>query len=339
MVSRKKILVLGGTKFIGKNLVEQLQNLPQYQIHLFNRGLTNPQLFKHLKHFSGDRNDPKGIKEIIKHEWDIIIDLSCYFPGSLEMLLPKLKGKVGLYIFISSIIAYDIERNQKLNEIIHEDFPLKDCTKEQEVDDSSEAYGNRKAACEKILLATKWLKKIILNPCITYGRYNHYQRIYYWLKKIKTQESIILPDDGKDIASYTFVDDLVQVIIKCLSSNTASNKFNVSTHPPMNLKQMVLIMAKALKQNPSFINVSSNYLKEQQLVPRRDIPLWNNGNHLALDNTKVIQELNVNFHSFASSIEKTIQYYESQNWPECTTGISSTQEKTILEKGHFLLSS
>lgn len=335
--NRKKILVLGGTKFIGKNLVEKLQKLPQYHLHLFNRGITNPKIFKNLKHFFGDRNKPNEIQEITNQDWDVIIDLSCYFPESLRNLLSKIKGKVGLYIFVSSIAAYDVEKNRILNEIISEDFPLKNCTKEQEVDDSFNSYGNRKAACEKILLAEGWLKKIILSPCITYGQYNHYQRIYYWLNKIRTQKSIILPDDGKDIATYTFVDDLVHVITKCLLTDIDSNKFNVSTHQPMNLKQIVQVMARSLKEIPSFVNVPSDYLKEQQLVPRRDIPLWNDGNHLALDNTKVTEEMDVNFHSFESSIEKTIQFYVNQNWPDCVTGINSIQEKNILKNSRFIL--
>jgi len=77
----EKILIIGGTNFIGRNLVEQLKNEDRYELTLLNRGITNANLFPDIKKIKGDRN-AKEIAELVRGNWDYIIDLSCYFPKS-----------------------------------------------------------------------------------------------------------------------------------------------------------------------------------------------------------------------------------------------------------------
>ena len=82
-MNKPKILILGGTSFIGRNLVEQLIQQDQYQLTLFNRGQTNNHLFPNLNFIQGDRNTD-DILQIGNQNWDYVIDVSCYFPDSLQ---------------------------------------------------------------------------------------------------------------------------------------------------------------------------------------------------------------------------------------------------------------
>jgi len=70
----KKILIIGGTQFVGRNLVEQIIPYPEYDITLFNRGITNPDIFPEVKHIKGDRNT-EDLHLVAETYWDCIIGL------------------------------------------------------------------------------------------------------------------------------------------------------------------------------------------------------------------------------------------------------------------------
>src|ERR1700743_2054739 len=98
-----RILVLGGTKFLGVHIVElALQH--GHSVTLFNRGKTNADLFPQLVHLKGDRdaqlNSLKG-----KH-WDAVIDDSGYVPRHVKLSAELLAPSVQRYIFISTISVY-----------------------------------------------------------------------------------------------------------------------------------------------------------------------------------------------------------------------------------------
>jgi len=97
---KKRILIIGGTNFIGRNIVESLLETNKYEVTLFNRGVTNPELFSDLKKLKGDRYS-NDINFLRNDSWDFVIDMSCYYPKNLEELLKVLGNKVLKYIFIS----------------------------------------------------------------------------------------------------------------------------------------------------------------------------------------------------------------------------------------------
>src|SRR5688572_10584302 len=115
----KKILILGGTAFIGPPLVEAAK-ARGHSVTLFNRGRTEKRIGTHVdgverrygnrdpeKH-SDDKDpaSPKGLEQLKEGEWDAVVDTSGYVPrivkASAELLAPRVKH----YIFISSLSAY-----------------------------------------------------------------------------------------------------------------------------------------------------------------------------------------------------------------------------------------
>ncbi len=98
-----RILVLGGTKFLGVHIVElALQH--GHSVTLFNRGKTNADLFPQLVHLKGDRDAQLGALKG-KH-WDAVIDDSGYVPRHVKLSAELLAPNVQRYIFISTISVY-----------------------------------------------------------------------------------------------------------------------------------------------------------------------------------------------------------------------------------------
>ena len=80
---KKKILIIGGTAFVGRVLLEHLLQLGGYEITLFNRGKTNAGLFSGVSQIHGNR-ETDDIKLLANKNWDVVIDFCGYYPLSLQ---------------------------------------------------------------------------------------------------------------------------------------------------------------------------------------------------------------------------------------------------------------
>ena len=325
----KKVLVIGGTLFIGRCLVEKLIQDSSISITLFNRGRTNPGLFPDVRRIHGDR-ETSDIDQITCEDWDCIIDISCYFPNGLRELIPKLKGRVGRYILVSTVSSYALEDSPSKN--VTEEHELIRCSVQEAIDTSGRTYGKRKAECDRILLEADWLDKIIIRPSIVYGKYDSTWRLYYWLYRINLGVSMILPNDGVDRSNYTYVEDLASILVESMSIENHSITYNVSTHPIISFKDFLTMTASLMGEYPQFIAVKSKKLEREQIHPENDVPLWLNGSFMLIDNSKLLRDFSVELVNFETSLSRTVEYYKALEWPAPQIGMGLKQERELLEK-------
>ena len=99
----QRVLILGGTGFIGPHFVEVLGGAG-HKISLFNRGKRDPSVKPGIEQLLGDRNG--DVKSLEGKDWDVVIDNSGYTPKQVKLTADLLKGHVKQYVFISSVAVY-----------------------------------------------------------------------------------------------------------------------------------------------------------------------------------------------------------------------------------------
>lgn len=323
-----KILILGGTQFIGRNLVEQLLKIKEFDLTLFNRQKTKADLFPQINKIKGDR-ETNDIRQIANTAWDYVIDVSCYYPDSLVGVLQQLQKKPKKYILISTTSVYDIEgchiplKNEKAGTLL--------CHENERTDRTNASYGNRKAECERILIASG-MNYVILRPSLVYGAHDHTDRLYYWLYQVKHQPTILYPDNGDRLFSLTYVNDLVFTIINSLESNKKSVILNIATVVQASIKLIVNTAQKQLNKNNQKVNATPTFLKENDISQWTDMPLWIDGDHYTYSNENIISERNFKPTDFAESIKDTIKYYNDIGWKEPIYGMSEEKRLEIIAK-------
>jgi 2'-hydroxyisoflavone reductase len=95
-----KLLVLGGTLFLGRHVVEAALERG-HEVTLFNRGHTNPDLFPQAEHLRGDRDG--DLSALAGREWEAVVDPSGYLPRVVRASVELLRGAVAHYAFVSSV--------------------------------------------------------------------------------------------------------------------------------------------------------------------------------------------------------------------------------------------
>ena len=322
-----KILIIGGTNFIGRNLVDKLLSINRFDLAIFNRGITNPDIFPQIQKIKGDR-DTDEISKIGEEDWDYIIDLSCYHPDSLLNILKNTTDKLKRYIFISTCSVYDNDIDKSF--LRNETASLLDCNENERKDKSNLTYGKRKAECERVLQQSNIIY-VILRPSLVYGIFDNTDRFYYWLYQVNNHHEILIPNQGKSLFSVTYVKDLVNTIIESISSENHSQVFNVTTFPKLSISMIIEYTSELLNKKPKLINATSKFLNSEQINQWTDMPLWLDCDYFTYDNSKLIKNLDVQFTEFKKSIAETIAYYQKSGWAEPKYGINETKKQELIE--------
>jgi 2'-hydroxyisoflavone reductase len=213
----KKILILGGTGFLGPATVEAAR-ARGHQLTLFNRGKTRPGLFPAIETLFGDR-DPlvgEGLKSLQNRKWDAVIDNSGYFPRQVAASAKLLAPNVGQYIFISSISVYSDNSTEGQNEsakLATTPDPTVEKITEQ-------TFGPLKALCEKATLEALPGHTTIVRPGYIVGPDDPSGRFTYWPVRLDRGGEVLAPGAPADPVQFIDVRDLGAWLITLIEKGT-----------------------------------------------------------------------------------------------------------------------
>jgi len=261
------ILILGGTRFLGRHLVDSAQS-NGHQITLFNRGKSNPTIFPDLETIVGDRET--DLNKLVGRKWDAVIDTCGYLPRIVHLSAQALKNSVKSYVFISSISAY-----ADFSQVgITEDSPLATMPDETVEEITGETYGPLKVLCEKAVEAEFPGRALIIRPGLIVGPHDPTDRFTYWPFRIAGGGEVLAPEkpevpvqiiDGRDLAEFT-----LQLI-----EQKATGAYN-ATGPDYELT--LGAMLEACKQvsgsDALFRWASVEFLNQNKVAPWSDMPVW-----------------------------------------------------------------
>ncbi len=326
----KRILVLGGTSFIGRHFTQALLSSREYRITLFNRGQTNPGLFTDVHYIQGDRSKPQDLKQLSTKKWDYVVDFSTYFPEQLKLTLDNIHiQNTGLYIFISTCSVYQADSPNLI--LRNEEAALKSTQNVDLHKDVTETYGERKVACERILRKSG-LPALIFRPALVYGSYDPTDRLYYWLYHIKQGGLLMIPDQGQRFFSVTYVHDLVATLMHSLEKKPGQNLYNVVSTPMLNIRKIIDAVSPILNRHSMILNAPPAFLHMEGVKQWTDMPLWIDGDHCTFNANRWQQDFKITPTNFEKGLLETLGYYTEIGWPVPKSGMSPKRRENLLNK-------
>lgn len=195
------ILVLGGTRLVGRGFVERAL-ARGHRVTLFNRGRTWPERFPEVERLVGDRDG--DLSALRGRTWDAVLDPSASQPHRVERSLELLRDKVGFYAYVSSVSVYAGP------EVGDEGAPL------ARWDGSSEGvtpdnYGGYKARCEELVATALADRHALLRLGLVVGPYDDTRRFSALVRRVGRGGEILVPGppeaplqviDGRDVGAF-----------------------------------------------------------------------------------------------------------------------------------------
>jgi 2'-hydroxyisoflavone reductase len=336
----KKILVLGGTSFLGPAIVEAaMQN--GHTVTLFNRGKTNPGLFPELEKLHGQRRRPKkpgdpeqDLKALEGRKWDVTIDTSGMFTGEVEDVCQVLHGNVQQYVYISSLSVYrDLEQNDKP---VDERSPLCECADKYTLDmgKNFENYGALKRYCEEAAAAAFGKGALLVRPGYIVGPRDNSDRFTWWPVRLQRGGECLAPGDPDNDLQFIDVRDLGTWIVHAVEQG-AGGAFNaVGFDGRISTAEFLYCGKGTLNHQVSFTWVSDAFLEENGVDAWGAMPCWTpkakNGH---TDNRKAVAA-GMRFRPIAETIRDTAAWAAKERPKDAPwrSGLTPEREAELLAK-------
>lgn len=299
----KQVLILGGTLFTGRVLTQSLLKRNDLEITLFHRGKSNPDLFKEVNKIIGNR-ETEDVNKIYEKKWDVVVDFSGYYPDTFYHLTETIK--TNLYIFISTLSVYDTEKSTQ--QLVFENSQTLDCSAAQRTSKLPDAYGEKKAEMERILIQSG-LKYLILRPSFIIGPFDWTDRFYYWLYKVKYSDVIEIPKPG--LLDFSFVFDLASAIESAIFSPLSSKIVNAVSLTGVSLESIIDETSLLLNKKTKLIIANTESYEDFPLCHPTDMQF---NNDLWKTHFPELQT------PLREVIKQSLLYADSLGWPKPKVG-------------------
>ncbi len=236
-----RILILGGTGFLGPKTVE-VALARGHSVSVFNRGRTEKRIpfgFEGVEHLYGNRfpdvpaddargpdgklltpdASPKGLEQLQGKSWDVVIDNSGYYLRQVKSSAELLAKSCRHYIYISSVSAYADNKKVGADEE-HALAQLADPNVET-MGAQFEHYGGLKVVCEQAAQAAFPGKCAVVRPGYIVGPGDPTDRFTWWPVRIAKGGEIPVPGKPEDPMQWIDVRDLAEFLVKLAEDGTA----------------------------------------------------------------------------------------------------------------------
>ncbi|REE86395.1 nucleoside-diphosphate-sugar epimerase [Paenibacillus taihuensis] len=250
----RNVLVLGGTRFFGKKLVERLLKAGD-QVTIVTRGGLSHPFGETVKHLQLDRTNVKALEEAIGDApYDVVYDNICFMPKDAEEAVNLFAGKAGKYIVTSTLSVYPFGEPRKseeafdaLNYTVPKPYP-------HDIN-----YGEGKRLVEAIFLQKATFPVAAVRFPIVLGEDDYTRRLHFHVEHVQQELPIGMPNTG---AAMSFIDaDEAAAFLDWLGRNDAVGSFNACSRGEISPCGIVALIEEATGKK-AFVALETDKMHE-----------------------------------------------------------------------------
>jgi nucleoside-diphosphate-sugar epimerase len=252
-----KVLVIGGTLYIGRLLVEELVKAG-HDIAILHRKPKH-EFGRRVENLMADRNDPDSLKEVLSgRRFEVVYDNAYDWErgttaAQVEATVHACGGnRLNRYIFLSSVAAYGDGLNHKESDPLAPDY-------------HANPYIRFKASTERQLfrMYSKGLPVVTFRPPFVFGPGNPFYREQFFWDRLRAGRPVIIPGDGHRLMQFVYVNDLVHALVRAMEEPRAvGESFNIGDPKPLTQVEFVERLAKVAGVEPVLVRVPRDVIQQ-----------------------------------------------------------------------------
>lgn len=253
-----KLLVLGGSDFVGRTAVEHALDL-QWDVTVLNRGHSRPN--PRATALRGDRRVAGGLDALRKGQWDMVFDTWSWERSAVEESAAMLAGRVDSYIYVSSRSVYDAPRAGST-----ETWPT--------VQGPGEDYARQKLGGERAAVAAFGDRALLVRAGLILGPYENIGRLPWWLNRIERAGDVLAPGPADLALQYVDARDLVAWSLAAAAQGLGGPYDVVSRPGHATIGDVLQACIQATRSDARLCWVEPDVLSAAGVQPWTELPIW-----------------------------------------------------------------
>ncbi len=337
-----KILIIGGTVFLGRYLVEAAL-ARGHEVTLFNRGLHNAELFPAVEKLRGNRQ--ANLDALRGRRWDVVIDTCGYTPGSVGASVKLLADSIEHYTFVSSISVYaqfpvhGYDESEQVGTITDEqaaEAETFDTGDRATAVSYGELYGPLKARCERAVEDALPGRSLIIRPGLIVGPHDYSDRFTYWPVRVAEGGEVLAPGRPARRVRVIDVRDLAEWNIR-LAEERRTGTFNATGADDLTMGQLLNDCKATSGSDATLTWLSEEFLLAEEVGTWVELPLWTQEEHVGIfeaRNDKAIAA-GLTFRPLTETIRDTLEWARTRRADvEWRAGMKREREREVLRAWH-----
>jgi 2'-hydroxyisoflavone reductase len=275
-----RLLILGGTRFLGRHLVE-LALAGGHEVTLFNRGQLNPELFPEVERLHGDRDG--GLDALRGRRWDAVIDPSGFSPRVVRDSARLLADAAEHYTFVSSVSVYrdvsvpGVDEDYPVGVISDEQLREAEALPQSELTTApffGERYGALKALCERAAEEEMPGRVLSVRAGLIVGPHDYTDRLTYWPRRVADGGDVLAPGDPARPVQFVDARDLAGWILLSVGRRLAGTFNATGPDYPLTFGRFLEECRATTGGDARFVWVDEKFLLDAGVQPWMEVPLW-----------------------------------------------------------------
>jgi 2'-hydroxyisoflavone reductase len=323
-----KLLLLGGTVFLGRHIVETAL-ARGHEVTLFNRGQHNPDLFPGVEKLRGDRNG--DLVALAGRQWDAAIDTCGFVPRAVRASARALANSVKHYTFISSIsvfVDFSVEG-------IDESSPLARLEDESVEEVTNETYGALKALCEQAAEEVMPGRVLVVRPGLIVGPDDPTDRFTYWPHRMAQGGEMLVPGRPKQQTQFIDVRDLAGWIVRMVEEGKTGVYNATGPDYPLSMRQFLEECQSVSGSDTRFTWVDEAFLGD--ILEEVNFQPWVPDEYVGMRDVNCNKAFaaGLTFRPLADTARDTLAWKANISIKdEMRSGLKPKQEQELLQKWH-----
>jgi 2'-hydroxyisoflavone reductase len=336
----KRLLILGGTGFIGPNTVRYAIERG-HEVSIFTRGRSESDVPPEVEQLVGDRNDDHTALE--GRTWDVVLDNNAQDYRWVQTSTALLADATEHYVFVSSISAYALEgfgwenaERVLMESVVDEDYPrIEPPAGWSDGDDAP--YGLMKTLSENIVHAAFPGRATIVRPGLIVGPGDPTDRFTYWPVRLDEGGEVLAPGNPDHANQVIDQRDLTEWIVRLAESGTTGD-FN-ATGPAQRLSMgSMLDQIGSVAARPYELTwVPEQLLEAEGVRPWSDLPAWIPGDPLMFVDVRDAVAAGLTFRPLPVTARDTLAWDRTRPAEARANrrfGMSRERERAVLDAWH-----
>jgi nucleoside-diphosphate-sugar epimerase len=324
------VLIIGGTRYMGRLAVEQLLARDD-EVTVFSRGNVRPAWWDRVQHIAGDRTDLADFRAKLKgRSFDAVIDMRAFRKEQVTSAHDTFDGTCGRYLMVSTGSVYMRDQVNYATQCPFKESDVDWSSIDYTYPEGQDPYGVGKRHCEKWLQENSRIPYTVIRVPAVFGWDDPTARMWWWVQRALDGREVVVAAEHRGLFRTLYAGDAASTFLRAIDLPAAANQiYHVAMEELVSVERWSSLIWAAAGHSGTVTFVPEAIIRRQPGLDAYAPPLTR-AVSTVWDLSKARRDLGFRTTPLARWIQETVDWYRNHQTDDPRTAYAGRAEELAL---------